>query len=360
MYGLYIHIPFCRRKCHYCDFVSVADAQPELRDAYISALAREMAQYRDVPLRTIYMGGGTPSVLDTAQIAGIFSSIKQTFDCTHLSEVTFEANPESLEEQRLRACLLAGVNRISFGAQAFDDGTLVALGRVHTVRDFENAFHAARRFHFKNINCDLIYGLPGQCLEDWQRTLRHAVDCHPEHLSLYPLTIEPGTEYSRRGVTISEDVQARIYEWSMAFLDGEGYGQYEISNWALPGYESQHNLLYWHNREYIGLGAAAASHLQGRRWKNTGDLALYVRAADNAHEIVAEQEVLDDATRLAEDMILRLRTSAGIRITPDIHGRYQDVIERHLAAQLLERNGDMLRLTRRGRLLANQVFRDFV
>jgi oxygen-independent coproporphyrinogen-3 oxidase len=319
-----------------------------------------MQNYGGQPLSTAFIGGGTPSILSVRHIDELFRHIRRVFNCTHLAEITFEANPESLDDAKFRVLRKAGVNRLSIGAQSFNDGELSFLGRIHTADDFERAYNAARRFGFANSNIDLIYGLPGQDISSWRKTLKKAVDYAPQHLSLYPLVVEPDTEFARKAVHVDEDRQAEMYEWSMDFLAGEGYEQYEISNWSKSGYRCHHNFMYWQNGEYIGLGAAAASHVNDRRWKNTGDIGAYVRAAQSGQSIIAEEETLDGAQRLAEDMILKLRCRAGIVHTPTIDKHYGSKIENLLRDNLLERCGENIRLTRRGILLANQVMREFV
>jgi oxygen-independent coproporphyrinogen-3 oxidase len=359
MYGLYVHIPFCRRKCNYCDFAS--QAMPEdFHASYLAAMAREMQTYAGQPLATVFVGGGTPSLLAAPQIDELFRQIRHTFNCTRLGEVTFEANPESLDDEKLRVLKKVGVNRLSIGAQSFNDGDLVVLGRVHTADDFARAYAAARRFGFANINIDLIYGLPGQDTAAWRPTLEKAVAFGPQHLSLYPLAIEPGTAFERSRVRIDEDRQAELYEWSIDFLAGEGFEQYEISNWARSGYVCRHNCMYWQNGEYIGVGAAASSHMGCRRWKNIADPRGYVSAVNDGQPIVAEEETLDDGQCMAEDMILKLRCRSGIALSPVIDERYGQSIERLMQEKLLERVGENIRLTRRGMLLANQVLQEFV
>jgi oxygen-independent coproporphyrinogen-3 oxidase len=359
MYGLYVHIPFCRRKCNYCDFVS-REGTGENYDAYLSTLALEMQQYPGMSLLTAFIGGGTPSILSSAQLDRLFSDIRRIFNCTHLAEMTFESNPESLNDEKLRALKKAGVNRLSIGAQSFADDELAFLGRVHTSRDFERAYAAGRRFGFSNINIDLMYGLPGQALAAWKKNLEKAVAFGPQHLSLYPLTIEPGTAFAGNQVAIDEDLQAEMFEWSIDFMAQEGYEHYEISNWARSGYVCRHNLMYWHNGEYVGVGAAAASHRGLRRWKNRSSIDDYMAGVKSQDNIIEELEDIDHAQRLSEDIILRLRCRSGIVFSQDISERFGGKIEELVGQNLLERVGENIRLTRRGILLANQVMKEFV
>jgi oxygen-independent coproporphyrinogen-3 oxidase len=358
-YGLYVHIPFCRKKCNYCDFVS-KPAEAAAISAYMEALYLEMQKYQSLMVATMYVGGGTPSLLSAEQIRDLYAAVRRFFNCTHSSESTFELNPESITDEKLRTLKIAGVNRLSIGAQALQDEDLKYLGRVHTVSDFENAYHAARRFRFDNVSFDLIYGLPDRTLNDWKATLQKAVTYRPEHLSLYPLSIEKDTPFHQTGIKVDDDLQAQIYEWSLEFLSKIGYEHYEISNWALPGFSSKHNLIYWQNKEYLGLGPAAASYLEGKRWKNCTNIEEYVRRVADGGDIIAEEEEIDEDTRLAEEMILKLRCSSGVLLTPTLQQRYGEKIERLIGAHLLERKGQNIRLTKRGLLLANQALQEFV
>ncbi|MHB9155926.1 MAG: radical SAM family heme chaperone HemW [Endomicrobiales bacterium] len=357
MYGLYLHVPFCRRKCLYCDFVS----QPslELLPAYVGAVLLHLRRHAGKPLSTVFAGGGTPTLLPPESIRETFSAIRGLFDCRSLGEVTVEANPESLAEGALAALRSSGVNRLSIGAQSLCDRELAALGRVHTAEEFLSAFRRARASGFGNINIDLIYGLPSQTLEQWKKNLERAVALGSEHLSLYPLSIEPDTPFHDRGVAVSGDDQAEMYEWSAAFLSSAGYEHYEISNWARPGFACRHNLTYWQNREYIGVGPAAASYLDGRRSKNVPDVAEYIRRVKAGEDPADEKEEIDEAKRLSEEIILKLRCSEGIGLER-IRSRYPAAVKELLQKELLEPCGQNVRLTRKGMLLANQVFQEFV
>ena len=358
MYGLYLHIPFCRKKCNYCDFISVPYKQ-ELADAYTSALTTEMKRYEGISLSTLYVGGGTPSVLSVENISDIFQSIYRGFDCK-LSEITVEGNPESLTEEKLLILRSFGVNRLSIGVQSFCKEELDFLGRVHSSKDFWNCLDSARRIGFDNINIDLIYGLPNQTLEEWQNNLKSALCARCEHVSLYPLTIEPNTEFDRICVTTEEKTQADMYDWSLDFLENAGYEHYEISNWALPGRRSSHNMIYWQNGEYIGIGAAAASHLNGKRWKNISDIEKYMLKVNSGENPADEIEIINADKRLSEEIILKLRCMPGMCLTKEVTDKYGPAIERLINSELLEICGKNLRLTRRGYLLANIVMKEFV
>lgn len=357
MYGLYVHIPYCRQKCFYCDFVSrqVDDTLPQ----YLRALHAEMKRYAGKEIGTVFVGGGTPTMLSSEAIKEIFTRIGENFTSAP-AEVTMEANPESLSEEKLMAMRTAGVNRLSIGVQSLTDKELVWLGRVHTVEHFRRALQLARKYHYDNINLDFIYGLPGQSLVQWKRNLETALTFHPEHLSLYPLAVEPHTPLHARGVSVDDNAQAAMYEWSMEFLASAGYEHYEISNWCKPGFSSRHNMIYWQNQEYIGIGAAAASFMDARRWKNPSNLETYIRRVEDGADLAEEVEQIDADKRLSEEMILKLRCSAGLAMTPEIEQKYGAAIEGFINQHLMSKSGENIRLTRRGMLLANRVLKEFV
>lgn len=360
MHGLYIHIPFCKQKCNYCDFVSFPGQHKDRVRSYIEALGREMKLYPRIPLSTVYLGGGTPSLLDPEDIRELFRSIHISFDCMHLSEITAEANPESLTEERLKAFRVAGVNRLSIGVQSFQRKNLSYLGRIHSAEEALSAYHAARKTHFSNISLDLIYGAPDQTTDEWQKDLRAAVELAPEHLSLYPLTIEPDTPFYTRGTFVLEENQAEMYEWSLEYLASTGYEQYEISNWSRPGYQCRHNLTYWNNGQYRGIGVAAASYCDGVRTKNTLGLDSYLASVGSGVSPVEEKDPIDENTRISEEIILKLRTRCGVPLSPAVTGKYDETIKKLISRDLLEQHGPAIRLTKRGLLLANQVMKEFV
>jgi oxygen-independent coproporphyrinogen III oxidase len=359
MLGLYIHIPFCKKKCSYCDFISYPGKQ-DLIKPYIKALYREMSRYEGRSISSIFVGGGTPTLLSGEDIKELLSYIRGNFNCLHLSEITFEANPDSLDDERLRALKVSGVNRLSIGGQSFTDANLKYLGRVHDAESLRSAVSSAQKYGFSNINVDLIYGLPGQTILEWQDDLLNAASFGLQHVSAYPLTIEEGTALHSDGVIVDEDHQAEIYEWTMDYMASLGYEHYEISNWSLPGYKCRHNLVYWNNKEYIGIGAAAASYLDGTRRKNCGSLEEYIARIDGGLDATEEVDEIDARKRLVEDLILKLRCSSGIQVSENIEDKYGRTIKRFLADKLLENAGGNIRLTRRGRVLANQVLREFV
>ncbi|MFH1369292.1 MAG: radical SAM family heme chaperone HemW [Elusimicrobiota bacterium] len=359
MIGLYIHIPFCKKKCRYCDFVSFP-GKHDLIPAYLEALYTELKRYSGQSLVSIYAGGGTPTLLSPGQVRELFGAIRNSFNCIHLSEITFEANPESLSEEKLGALKVEGVNRLSIGAQSFCERNLSYLGRIHTEDAVKKAVAAARKHHFSNIGLDLIYGVPGQTLPEWQADLKKAVSLKPEHISAYPLTIEPDTPLHSEGTEVDEDFQAELYEWTMDYLFSEGYQHYEISNWSLPGFKCRHNMIYWDNQEYMGVGAAAASYFKGVRRKNCGTIEEYISRAAAGKDISEESETIDPVTKISEEIILKLRCAGGVEVSEYIASRYGETINKFLEQKLLERRDKSVRLTKRGFILANQVMREFV
>ncbi len=386
MPSLYIHIPFCVRKCTYCDFCSYA-GMDRLIPAYVAALCDEVRlrapRWRSARFDTLYIGGGTPTLLTAAQIASVLTACAQHLDLTNLREATIEANPGTLTNALLRDVRRAGLDRISLGVQSLIDDELALLGRVHTAEEAVAAVHMARAAGFERISLDLLMGLPGQSLAHWQHSLEQALLLRPEHLSLYGLALEDGTPLKRAVDTgrypEPEEYQgADMYRWAEERLVREGYAHYEISNWArretLPdGKRSarhnlcRHNLRYWRNGRYLGLGAAAVSYDGRTRCQNTGDLRAYISQVGQGRLPIAESETLDPAARMGETMMLALRTSQGMRwdrfqrrFGRSLRDVYGDVIDQLAADGLLVADARGIRLSRRGRLLGNRVFAAFL
>ncbi|MCX2726656.1 radical SAM family heme chaperone HemW [Thermomicrobium sp. 4228-Ro] len=371
-WGLYIHIPFCRRICPYCDFNVYARQEP-LIPAYLAALTRELeliaARWGRGPLQTIYLGGGTPSLLEPGQIAAVLEAIARTFDVLPGAEVSLEANPETVDRNKLAGYRSAGVNRLSIGVQTLAPHGLKVLGRAHRPEMPERAFRAARDAGFENVNLDLISGWPGQTRADWLHDLSTVLSWEPEHLSLYALTIEPGTPYERgvqRGVLrpLDDDAVAELAELAMDLLAQRGYEHYEVSNWARErSFRSRHNQIYWRNGWYIGAGAGAHGYLGGIRMVNERLPARYIERVRAGDLPVREEEPIDPRTEAIETMILGIRlVTDGIsaRSFHERHGRdlwelYRAPIEELQDLGLVEWDGEQLRLTRRGILVANEV-----
>ncbi|MBI2850379.1 MAG: radical SAM family heme chaperone HemW [Chloroflexi bacterium] len=367
--ALYLHIPFCRRKCGYCSFTSYACRQADI-PAYLRALKAELAQRTNgESVSSIYFGGGTPSLLMPEQIRDVLDTVHTLFKVDKGTEITTEANPGTVDEAYLRAIRALGVNRLSLGVQSLNDSELNLLGRIHTAAEARTAVRSARSAGFDNLNLDLIYGLPGQNLASWRETLKETIDLNPEHLSLYALTLEEGTSLyqaieENRLPWVDPDVSADQYELAEDLLEKSGYKHYEISNWAKPGYECRHNLVYWHNGEYLGVGVAAHSSLNGHRLSNTSNLDEYLAAFANGLPFSPEMdEEIGVGLQLAETVILGLRLDEGINLNQiqncygvDVVTTYRHQVEEMTEAGLLECTNGYLKLTPRGRLLSNEVF----
>jgi oxygen-independent coproporphyrinogen III oxidase len=379
--ALYLHTPFCQAKCAYCDFASVA-GRGDLFERYGQAVIAELTQTADPAchffssdwnVETVYVGGGTPSVLPLSIMRDILSTIVSVYAPGPGAEITVEVNPGTVDHAYLAALREAGVNRLSVGVQSFDNAELRLLGRIHDRRRALETLADARAAGFERLNLDLIFGLPGQTLAGWERSVSEALACRPAHMSMYALSLEEGTPLAGR-VARGElpapdgDLAAEMYELAGARLAAAGYEQYEISNWALPGDESRHNLHTWRNGPYLGFGPAAHSHLGRRRWWNVADPDEYVARLEAGQSPLAGSEDLDEATDMAETMILGLRL---VRDGVDIesfrrrYGRtpaelYGPILDELLAWGLVEITPARVRLTPRGRLLGNQVFARFL
>jgi oxygen-independent coproporphyrinogen-3 oxidase len=393
--SLYLHIPFCHAKCHYCDFNSYA-GMLGLRERYVDALAREIAlagQRARLPdgtprrCRTIFFGGGTPSLLTAEQVAHLLTTARAAFAVDADAEVTLEANPGTLEYGRLDEFRAAGVTRLSMGAQSFDAGLLRWMGRIHSPEEIETAFASAKQAGFSSVNLDFIYALPGQSQSTWAATLDRALALRPEHLSLYSLIVEEGTplfNWVRQGRVhpVDDDVAADMYELAEARLAAAGYRQYEISNWALPGHACRHNLTYWHNLPYIGLGAGAHGWYSGQRYAEARPIRDYIARVETVESLrdehdsprngqpaplpaaaAVEDERIPRDLEMAETAILGLRLVDGLdldafarRFGSDFASVFSARLTPVRDADLLETRGNILRLTERGRLLGNEVF----
>jgi len=361
-FGVYVHVPFCAARCDYCDFATWTD-RSHLVGEYVDACVRDVDRRELPPATSVFFGGGTPSLLDAAQLARILSAITRAAG----AEVTVECNPDSVDRALLEAYAAAGVNRLSFGVQSMRPHVLSALGRTHDPGAVTRAAEWARAAGFTRVNLDLIYGGDGESLADWDDTLDAALALEPTHVSAYALTVEPGTPLGRavadgRRAAPDDDLQAAKYERADERLGAAGLRWYEISNWARPGDECRHNLLYWAQGEYAGIGCAAHGHTVGsagtaRRWWNVRTPERYIAAVAAGEDPVAGEETLLPAERTAELLGLALRTRDGIklrRLGADLLGVDQ-CLDELTAAGLVVRRGDAASLTRRGRLLASEV-----
>jgi oxygen-independent coproporphyrinogen-3 oxidase len=374
--SLYLHVPFCHTRCHYCDFNTYAGIL-SLREPYVRALLIEiklagaMARQPDgAPRRsrTIFFGGGTPSLLSVSQITRLLDACFSAFTVDQDAEITLEANPGTLSQQQLAGLREAGINRLSMGAQSFDDRLLKILGRIHTSDEITQAVQYARAAGFSSINLDLMFGLPEQSMQHWRETLDRALDLHPDHLSLYSLIVEEGTPFyswANEGQITpgDEDLCADMYEYADELLQKVGYVNYEISNWALPGQQSRHNLTYWQNLPYIGMGAGAYSSFADRRFSNEREPLEYIKRLKKQQIPEIESETIGREQAMAETAFLALRTAMGLHL-PTFEQRFAQPFTQFVGdrlriveeAGLLEHEDDWLRLSKRGRLLGNEVF----
>jgi oxygen-independent coproporphyrinogen-3 oxidase len=374
--GIYIHIPFCRSRCSYCDFATGL-YESALAERYGASVVTEIATWREVVqpgvVDTIYLGGGTPSLLSPQQVQLLMNSVRTRFDVSPNAEVTMELNPGTVTPDSLAAFRELGINRASFGAQTFDDRELARLGRSHSVADTRRTFSLLREAGFDNVSFDLIAGLPGQTLAQWERNLREAFALRPEHLSFYLLEVHEGTPLAthiKNGLqpTPDEDVAAEMYRVMLERAAAAGYEHYEISNLCLPRFESRHNSKYWTGAPYYGFGCSAHSFDgESRRWANERDLAKYVATVErNASPLVEDRRLTEDDRR-AEAVFLGMRMMAGVRTGEfkklfgvDLRVAHADDLENFQHAGLIEFDGDLLKLTRAGALLSNEVFAAFV
>ncbi len=369
--GWYVHLPFCTTKCGYCDFYSLPTI-PGLIDDLVGAVCKELDR-RDPgrPVETIFVGGGTPTVLPAEALEAILSEIARRSG--RVREFTVEANPSSTDELKLGLLKKYGVSRVSFGAQSFNTDELKVLERLHDPRHIFESVAAARAVGFDNVNLDLIYAIPGQTLTSWKDTLARAIDVGTEHLSCYALMYEPGTSMTRlrhegRVRPCDEDREAEMFDGTIDLLTAAGFEHYEVSNFARPGRRCRANMIYWENREYLGIGPSAVSYLDGVRQKNVADVRRYVefmRADPSA--IVVEREVLSPLHRACETAVQMLRLTDGIDSAKfreqtgfDAKTIFAERIKEFTALGLLEPDDRGIRLTRRGMLVANRVMADFL
>ena len=372
--GLYVHIPFCSSRCSYCDFATGL-YQSELAERYVGGLIKEIktSQYAGENVDTIYFGGGTPSLLAPAQLERILAALHENFKVAADSEITLEINPGSATPEKLRAFRGLGVNRASFGAQTFDDAELAKLGRSHNAADALRTFADLRDAGFANVSFDLIAGLPGQTLAAWQRNIQQALNLAPEHLSFYLLEVHSGTplaEHIRRGIQPQpdEDLAGVMYEWMLEQAAAADYEHYEISNLCRPGFHSRHNVKYWTAAPYYGFGCSAHSYDGNtRRWSNQRNVLKYVEMVESGAPAVVEEQQLSATDVRAEAMFLGLRMMQGVDLRRyresfgvDLRDQHADDLDRFCKAGLVELDGDLIRLTRTGALLSNEVFAAFV
>lgn len=404
---LYLHIPFCERKCAYCDFLS-APADLPVRISYIKKLQEEIAyygaQYGEYQVSSIFFGGGTPTILEGYQLAAILETVKEHFNITTDAEITVECNPGTLTAGKAEKLVQAGFNRLSMGLQSADDRELQLLGRIHNFAQFLESYDLARKAGFRNINVDLMSALPGQTLKSWQDTLQKVTALRPEHISAYSLIIEEGTPFYERfaederireegghpRLLPEEDVERQMYELTETFLHTKGYERYEISNYAKPGYECRHNCGYWTRKDYLGLGLGASSLVEHQRFQNTSDLKTYLEQeyspqCEGQHEHIAETiqlqeetgltqtghhihiETLDKKSEMEEFMFLGLRLMVGIsrqqfekKFQVTLNSVYGEVLRKLKGEHLIEEVAGYVRLTEHGIDVSNYVLAEFL
>lgn len=371
--GLYIHIPFCRSKCDYCDFYSLSGRETRMDD-YQKALLVHMGetapQARSYSVDTVYFGGGTPSFYGEKRLRALLKSIGKRFELAKDAEITVECNPDSVDKQMLTQLRRAGFNRISLGVQSACDRELAQLHRPHTFAQAQEAAAAARAAKFKNLSLDLIYGLPGQDMAGWQDTVEQALALEPEHLSCYGLKVEPGPPLDDRVVRgerlPGDDAQADMYLWMVDRLAQAGYLQYEISNFARPGFQSRHNLKYWMGRPYIGFGPGAHSDFGGRRYSFVRDLEDYISGILEGGRVIDQSELIPQRERGGEYLMLRLRTTRGVEEWEYRREYFMnfDSIEQKLEEYerqgWAERHDRRWNLTPKGFLVSNQLICDLL
>ena len=402
---LYVHIPFCKKKCNYCDFLSAPASKPR-RQEYLKALLMEIviwsgAAYDDYEVKSIFIGGGTPTMLDAPQMNNLIAMLKIYFNVSNSAEITIECNPESVTKEKLLAYKECGVNRVSFGLQSANNDELAVLGRIHTWEQFLESYNLARECGFTNINVDLMSGLPGQTVESWSDTLKKVADLDPEHISAYSLIIEEGTPfYARYGESEGkqpllcgrpslsvaengepveviaewpdlpdEDTERAMYDVTAEILSGYGYDRYEISNYAKKNKECAHNVGYWTGIDYIGLGLGASSMFDGARFTNLRDIEIYKEAGKKTQLPTDWETVrqLTDERKIEEFMFLGLRMMRGVsrkeferRFKRSMDEVYGEVIAKYIGLGLLEEADGWVRLTKKGIDVSNQVLAEFL
>lgn len=367
MRGLYIHIPFCIKKCKYCDFTSYTGRE-ELFERYIAVLETEMKKYSGEAVDTVFIGGGTPTILSGGQLRRLLTSAAESFKIEKNAEITIEANPQTLDKNKLAVLRDCGVNRISVGVQSFNDAELAAIGRIHNAETAYNTVRLIRENGFENINIDLMLSLPLQTKKSLAKTLRTAFELEPEHISLYSLILEEGTpllrEVERGEVTIpEEDTDREAFAYAAAELAAHGYAQYEISNFARQGRECHHNIKYWSCGEYIGIGAAAHSYMGGVRFSNTASLEGYLSGNFES----GERTALSERDRISEFIIMGMRMTQGISKTEfyrrfgcSVDELFGEAVKKFTDGGFLEEKGDFLCFTSRGIDVSNSILCEFV
>ena len=373
MLGLYIHIPFCVTKCKYCDFNSFKiDLNEKIK--YLNYLGEEMKLYKEEiknrEIDSVFVGGGTPSILNENEINILFEKIKENFNIKSNAEITMECNPGTLTLNKLKVMKKSGVNRLSIGLQAVQNHHLKYIGRIHTFEEFEKNYHDAKQMGFDNIN--LMYALPNQSREDWMESLEKVVKLNPTHISAYSLILEENTElfkmYERDEFNLlDENTDIEMYEYTINYLKSHGYNQYEISNYAKDNFECKHNVLYWKCEEYVGIGASASGYFNGIRYNNICELDNYEKMILEGEKPIEWEEKLSIKDEIEESIFLGLRMNEGIQISDfkekynfDFEKEYKNEIEKLSKMELIEIDNNLMKLTQKGREISNSVFVEFI
>ena len=367
---LYVHIPFCVRKCQYCDFLS-GPSDEETKDRYIEALLKEIraAEHtEDYEIVSVFIGGGTPSALKAEAIASIMSTLQEQFFFCEDAEVTIEANPGTVDLEKLTIYRNVGINRLSLGLQSTDAEELKLLGRIHSYEEFLKSYEWAREAGFSNINIDLMFAIPGQTGEAWRQHLYQVAELNPEHISAYSLIIEEGTPFAEQNLDLpDEDTEYQMYEDTAEILERYGYRQYEISNYAKQGYMCRHSAGYWQRREYQGFGLGASSLYRGMRFSNTRRMQEYLKESRNPDQIRKDVTVLSRNERIEEFMFLGLRMTEGIsekKFEENFDVRlmdvYGDILQKYEETGFMEHIETKWRLTRKGIHVSNHILADFL
>ena len=371
--GIYIHVPFCRSKCQYCDFYSLSIKDDKLMDGYLDAICRHIKETGPLApnhyVDTVYFGGGTPSFFGAEGMATILTAIRRSFDVAGDAEITFEANPDSVQDSLLRRLRAEGFNRVSLGIQCDDDNILKKLGRPHNYDQAESAYRRIRKAGYQNVSLDLMYGLPGQTLSAWKDTLENVLKLNPEHMSCYGLKVEEGTplyDYKDYCGIPDDDVQADMYLAAVDILKEHGYRQYEISNFAKRAKYSRHNLKYWTGGEYIGFGPDASSDFAGKRYTNIRDLPGYIKGIQEGGQVLSELSEIPVRERAGEYLMCRLRTAGGIN-REEYERQYllpfdplEAVLQLHKDKGLARCDNDRWHLTPQGFLVSNSIISDLL
>lgn len=372
--GIYIHVPFCRSKCQYCDFYSLSVKDDKLMDGYLTATVNHIkeagALAPNYKVDTIYFGGGTPSFFGAEGMATILTAVRRNFDVDTNAEITFECNPDSVSDKLLGRLRAEGFNRVSLGIQTDDDELLRKLGRPHSYAQAVSAFHRIRKAGFRNVSVDLMYGLPGQTLRAWRETLEHVLELNPEHISCYGLKVEEGTplyEYKDYAKLPDDDAQADMYLTAVDVLKGYGFRQYEISNFARKGLYSKHNMKYWTGGEYLGFGPSASSDFAGKRFTLCRSVQSYISGIRDKGQIIDEVDEIPARERAGEYLMLRLRTISGIH--PETYEKtyllsfapLEDILERNRQlGYAVHMDDGRWHLTPKGFLISNTIISDLL